>query len=415
MYIQSFEELENGNARIVVAMEAPELEKAVREEFEVRKDQYEVKGFEKGQAPFEKVLEVYGETALYQNVINARAGAVYQFGLKETGLRVIGRPTFENVSVTEDKQMVFTYRVMVFPEVTLGAYRGLRAKRKAALVTEEDIRQAIEKEQEKNVRTIDIEDRPAAEGDTLILDFEGFLNGEPFDGGRGDAYPLELGSHTFVPGFEEQLVGMKPGETREIGITFPENYVADLAGKDVIFKVRVHRITRKERVPVEITPDYREAVRQALTVQAEQEALDNFHKAILSQAAQNMIVTLPEGLVEENGEALVRDYASRMGIAPRTPFDQVCQMMGIDETLLKETIYPTAEEQIRLDLLIGAIIRNEKIRAEKEAIEEFASRMASSYGVTVEEVRRRYDDEALQRLCSKELAMMAILDSALEE
>ncbi len=415
MYIQSFEELENGNARIVVAMEAPELEKAVREEFEVRKDQYEVKGFEKGQAPFEKVLEVYGETALYQNVINARAGAVYQFGLKETGLRVIGRPTFENVSVTEDKQMVFTYRVMVFPEVTLGAYRGLRAKRKAALVTEEDIRQAIEKEQEKNVRTIDIEDRPAAEGDTLILDFEGFLNGEPFDGGRGDAYPLELGSHTFVPGFEEQLVGMKPGETREIGITFPENYVADLAGKDVIFKVRVHRITRKERVPVEITPDYREAVRQALTVQAEQEALDNFHKAILSQAAQNLIVTLPEGLVEENGEALVRDYASRMGIAPRTPFDQVCQMMGIDETLLKETIYPTAEEQIRLDLLIGAIIRNEKIRAEKEAIEEFASRMASSYGVTVEEVRRRYDDEALQRLCSKELAMMAILDSALEE
>ena len=415
MYIQSFEELENGNARIVVAMEAPELEKAVREEFEVRKDQYEVKGFEKGQAPFEKVLEVYGETALYQNVINARAGAVYQFGLKETGLRVIGRPTFENVSVTEDKQMVFTYRVMVFPEVTLGAYRGLRAKRKAALVTEEDIRQAIEKEQEKNVRTIDIEDRPAAEGDILILDFEGFLNGEPFDGGRGDAYPLELGSHTFVPGFEEQLVGMKPGETREIGITFPENYVADLAGKDVIFKVRVHRITRKERVPVEITPDYREAVRQALTVQAEQEALDNFHKAILSQAAQNLIVTLPEGLVEENGEALVRDYASRMGIAPRTPFDQVCQMMGIDETLLKETIYPTAEEQIRLDLLIGAIIRNEKIRAEKEAIEEFASRMASSYGVTVEEVRRRYDDEALQRLCSKELAMMAILDSALEE
>ena len=414
MYIQSFEELENGNARIVVAMEAPELEKAVREEFEVRKDQYEVKGFEKGQAPFEKVLEVYGETALYQNVINARAGAVYQFGLKETGLRVIGRPTFENVSVTEDRQMVFTYRVMVFPEVTLGAYRGLRAKRKAALVTEEDIRQAIEKEQEKNVRTIEIEDRPAAEGDTLILDFEGFLNGEPFDGGRGDAYPLELGSHTFVPGFEEQLVGMKPGETREIGITFPENYVADLAGKDVIFKVRVHRITRKERVPVEITPDYREAVRQALTVQAEQEALDNFHKAILSQAAQNLIVTLPEGLVEENGEALVRDYASRMGIAPRTPFDQVCQMMGIDETLLKETIYPTAEEQIRLDLLIGAIIRDEKIRAEKEAIEEFASRMASSYGVTVEEVRRRYDDEALQRLCSKELAMMAILDSAVE-
>ena len=415
MYLHSFEEKENGTARIIAALDAAELDRAVREEFEARKDQYEVKGFEKGQAPFEKVLEVYGETALYQNVINARAGMIYQYGLEKTGVRVIGRPTFENVSVTEDKQMVFTYRVMLFPEVTLGAYRGLTAPKEVKPVTEEDILRAIEKEQEKNVRTVDIEDRPAQTGDTVIIDFEGFLNGEPFDGGRGDAFPLELGSHTFVPGFEEQLAGMKPGETRDIDITFPRNYVPDLAGKAVVFKVKLHRITRQEKVPVEVNDAYKEAVGRALARKAEQDALDNFHKAILSQAAKNLIVTLPQGLVEENGEAMVREYASRMGIAPRTPFDQVCQMMGIDESLLKETIYPTAEEQIRLDLLIKAVIEAEEIAAEKEAIEEFASRMASSYGVTAEEVRRRYDDEALQRLCNKELAMMAILESALEE
>jgi trigger factor len=415
MYIQSFEEKENGTAVMNVVLTAEELDRAVRAQFEAKKDQYEVKGYEKGQAPFEKVLEVYGETALYQNVINAMAGPVYQFGLKETGVRVIGRPTFQNVSVTEKKEMVFTFSVMLYPEVTLGQYRGLKAKKETAPVTEEDIGRAIEEEQAKNVRTVDVEGRPAREGDTVIIDFEGFLGGTPFDGGRGDAYPLELGSHSFVPGFEEQVAGMMPGETRDIDITFPQNYVPDLAGKAVVFKVKLHRITRQEKVPVEITDAYREAVRTALERKAAQDALDNFHKAILSKAAENLIVTLPEGLVEENGEAMVRDYASRMGIDGRTPFDQVCQMMGIDDTLLKETIYPTAEEQIRLDLLIKAVIEAEKISAEKEAIEEFASRMALSYGVTPDEVRQRYDDEALQRLCSKELAMMAILESALEE
>ncbi|MBR7044761.1 MAG: trigger factor [Lachnospiraceae bacterium] len=415
MYIQSFEEKENGTAVMNVVLTAEELDRAVRAQFEAKKDQYEVKGYEKGQAPFEKVLEVYGETALYQNVINAMAGPVYQFGLKETGVRVIGRPTFQNVSVTEKKEMVFTFSVMLYPEVTLGQYRGLKAKKETAPVTEEDIGRAIEEEQAKNVRTVDVEGRPAREGDTVIIDFEGFLGGTPFDGGRGDAYPLELGSHSFVPGFEEQVAGMMPGETRDIDITFPQNYVPDLAGKAVVFKVKLHRITRQEKVPVEITDAYREAVRTALERKAAQDALDNFHKAILSKAAENLIVTLPEGLVEENGEAMVRDYASRMGIDGRTPFDQVCQMMGIDDSLLKETIYPTAEEQIRLDLLIKAVIEAEKIAAEKEAIEEFASRMALSYGVTPDEVRQRYDDEALQRLCSKELAMMAILESALEE
>jgi len=415
MYIQSFEEKENGTAVMNVVLTAEELDRAARAQFEAKKDQYEVKGYEKGQAPFEKVLEVYGETALYQNVINAMAGPVYQFGLKETGVRVIGRPTFQNVSVTEKKEMVFTFSVMLYPEVTLGQYRGLKAKKETAPVTEEDIGRAIEEEQAKNVRTVDVEGRPAREGDTVIIDFEGFLGGTPFDGGRGDAYPLELGSHSFVPGFEEQVAGMMPGETRDIDITFPQNYVPDLAGKAVVFKVKLHRITRQEKVPVEITDAYREAVRTALERKAAQDALDNFHKAILSKAAENLIVTLPEGLVEENGEAMVRDYASRMGIDGRTPFDQVCQMMGIDDTLLKETIYPTAEEQIRLDLLIKAVIEAEKIAAEKEAIEEFASRMALSYGVTPDEVRQRYDDEALQRLCSKELAMMAILESALEE
>lgn len=415
MYIQSFEEKENGIAVMNVVLTAEELDRAARAQFEAKKDQYEVKGYEKGQAPFEKVLEVYGETALYQNVINAMAGPVYQFGLKETGVRVIGRPTFQNVSVTEKKEMVFTFSVMLYPEVTLGQYRGLKAKKETAPVTEEDIGRAIEEEQAKNVRTVDVEGRPAREGDTVIIDFEGFLGGTPFDGGRGDAYPLELGSHSFVPGFEEQVAGMMPGETRDIDITFPQNYVPDLAGKAVVFKVKLHRITRQEKVPVEITDAYREAVRTALERKAAQDALDNFHKAILSKAAENLIVTLPEGLVEENGEAMVRDYASKMGIDGRTPFDQVCQMMGIDDTLLKETIYPTAEEQIRLDLLIKAVIEAEKIAAEKEAIEEFASRMALSYGVTPDEVRQRYDDEALQRLCSKELAMMAILESALEE
>ena len=415
MYIKSFEEKENGTAVLDVVLNAEELDRAVRTQFEAKKDQYEVKGYEKGKAPFEKVLEVYGETALYQNVINAMAGPVYQFGLKETGIRVIGRPTFQNVSVTENREMVFTFSVMLYPQVTLGQYRGLKARKETSPVTEEDIRSAIEKEQEKNVRTVDVTGRPAEEGDTVIIDFEGFLDGVPFDGGRGDAYPLELGSHSFVPGFEEQVAGMMPGETRDIHITFPENYVPDLAGKAVVFRVKLHRITRQEKVPVDITEAYREAVRTALEQKAAQDALDNFHKAILSQAAKNLIVTLPEGLIEENGEAMVRDYAARMGIDGRTPFDRVCQMMGIDESLLKETIYPTAEEQIRLDLLIKAVIEAEEIAAEKEAIEEFASRMALSYGVTPDEVRQRYDDEALRRLCNKELAMMAILESALEE
>ncbi|MEE1051053.1 MAG: trigger factor, partial [Lachnospiraceae bacterium] len=386
----------------------------VHEEYEKKKDLYEIKGFEKGQAPFEKVLEVYGETALYQNVINAMVGPVYEFGVAETGVKTIGRPVYEDVSVTPEKEMVFTFSVSLYPEVTLGQYRGLKARKETAAVTEEDIMRAIAEEQAENGNTVEVTDRPARLGDTVIIDFEGFLDGVPFDGGKAEGYPLELGSHSFVPGFEEQLVGMNIGESKDINITFPANYTPDLAGKDVVFKIKLHKILAREETPLEISEEYKASVRAALERKMQEEAMDNFHKAILGQAMENMEVALTERLIRENAEAMIRDYAGRMGMDPSTPYEQIRQMMGIDEDALKEKIYPAAEEQIRLDLLINAIIREEEIAAEEEAVADFAARMAGGYGVSLEEIRNHYDEEALKRLCKKDIALTIILESATE-
>ena len=414
MYIQSYLEKENGTAVIQVVMTAEELDRAVHEEYEKKKDLYEIKGFEKGQAPFEKVLEVYGETALYQNVINAMVGPVYEFGVAETGVKTIGRPVYEDVSVTPEKEMVFTFSVSLYPEVTLGQYRGLKARKETAAVTEEDIMRAIAEEQAENGNTVEVTDRPARLGDTVIIDFEGFLDGVPFDGGKAEGYPLELGSHSFVPGFEEQLVGMNIGESKDIDITFPANYTPDLAGKDVVFKIKLHKILAREETPLEISEEYKASVRAALERKMQEEAMDNFHKAILGQAMENMEVALTERLIRENAEAMIRDYAGRMGMDPSTPYEQIRQMMGIDEDALKEKIYPAAEEQIRLDLLINAIIREEEIAAEEEAVADFAARMAGGYGVSLEEIRNHYDEEALKRLCKKDIALTIILESATE-
>ena len=414
MYIQSYLEKENGTAVIQVVMTAEELDRAVHEEYEKKKDLYEIKGFEKGQAPFEKVLEVYGETALYQNVINAMVGPVYEFGVAETGVKTIGRPVYEDVSVTPEKEMVFTFSVSLYPEVTLGQYRGLKARKETAAVTEEDIMRAIAEEQAENGNTVEVTDRPARLGDTVMIDFEGFLDGVPFDGGKAEGYPLELGSHSFVPGFEEQLVGMNIGESKDIDITFPANYTPDLAGKDVVFKIKLHKILAREETPLEISEEYKASVRAALERKMQEEAMDNFHKAILGQAMENMEVALTERLIRENAEAMIRDYAGRMGMDPSTPYEQIRQMMGIDEDALKEKIYPAAEEQIRLDLLINAIIREEEIAAEEEAVADFAARMAGGYGVSLEEIRNHYDEEALKRLCKKDIALTIILESATE-
>ena len=414
MYIQSYLEKENGTAVIQVVMTAEELDRAVHEEYEKKKDLYEIKGFEKGQAPFEKVLEVYGETALYQNVINAMVGPVYEFGVAETGVKTIGRPVYEDVSVTPEKEMVFTFSVSLYPEVTLGQYRGLKARKETAAVTEEDIMRAIAEEQAENGNTVEVTDRPARLGDTVMIDFEGFLDEVPFDGGKAEGYPLELGSHSFVPGFEEQLVGMNIGESKDINITFPANYTPDLAGKDVVFKIKLHKILAREETPLEISEEYKASVRAALERKMQEEAMDNFHKAILGQAMENMEVALTERLIRENAEAMIRDYAGRMGMDPSTPYEQIRQMMGIDEDALKEKIYPAAEEQIRLDLLINAIIREEEIAAEEEAVADFAARMAGGYGVSLEEIRNHYDEEALKRLCKKDIALTIILESATE-
>jgi trigger factor len=310
--------------------------------------------------------------------------------------------------------MVFTFSVSLYPEVTLGQYRGLKARKETAAVTEEDIMRAIAEEQAENGNTVEVTDRPARLGDTVMIDFEGFLDGVPFDGGKAEGYPLELGSHSFVPGFEEQLVGMNIGESKDINITFPANYTPDLAGKDVVFKIKLHKILAREETPLEISEEYKASVRAALERKMQEEAMDNFHKAILGQAMENMEVALTERLIRENAEAMIRDYAGRMGMDPSTPYEQIRQMMGIDEDALKEKIYPAAEEQIRLDLLINAIIREEEIAAEEEAVADFAARMAGGYGVSLEEIRNHYDEEALKRLCKKDIALTIILESATE-
>ena len=427
MIFKNAEKKENNIALFTVEADAAEFEKAVNGAYLKNKSSIYIPGFRKGKAPRTVVEGMYGAEVFYQDALDALAPEAFELGLNESGLRVVGSPSISDEKVNDDKSATFVFEVTVYPEVTLGEYKGLSAEKPAVSVDEAEVEHELDKQRKQNARQISVEDRAAEMGDTVNIDFDGFLNGERFDGGKSEGYSLELGSNSFVPGFEDQIVGMQIGEEKELPITFPEDYVEPLAGKDVVFKVKLNSISvselpeaddefAKDVSEFDTIEEYKNDLREKMRKTFEEQAESSFRNLILKKATDNMSVNVPDVMIKEKAEEIIRNYAASFGLNDRSmPIEKLSQMMGLDSELMNQSILPSAEFQVRSDMLLEAVAANEKLEAAEDELEAYAKKISESIGMTVEQIKSYFGDATLKAECLKEKAQELIFGSAVVE
>ena len=423
MIVKNVEKQENNTAVFQVESDAAEFEAAVNGVYLKNKASIYIPGFRKGKAPRAVVEGMYGKDVFYQDALDELAPQAFEQGVKEAELRFVGAPSITDVKVSDERTAVFTFTVTLYPEVTLGQYKGIEATREPVTVSDEDVNAEVESARKRNARKVSVE-REAQMGDTANIDFDGFLNGERFDGGKAEGYDLELGSNSFVPGFEEQIVGMQIGEEKDLDITFPEEYVEDLAGKAVVFKVKLNSLTvselpelddefAKDVSEFDTLDEYKADIRANIEKRRQDEAEDKVRSEIMHKAAENMTVDIPEVMVQEKVEEILRNYAANFGMNSRDmEYAQLLQMMGLDENTVNVSIRPGAQVQVKNDLLIEAVIKAENIEATDEEVEEYLNKVAESIQAQPEEVKNYFGLEFLAGERKKEKATNLIIDSA---
>ena len=424
MIQKNVEKKENNTAAFVVESDAAEFEKAVNDAYRKNRSSISIPGFRKGKAPRAVIEGMYGPEVFYQDAMDELAPAAYEFGLKESGLKTVGAPSISDVNITDDRAVAYTFSVSVYPEVTLGQYKGVEALKPSADVTDEDVDAELNATRKRNARMIDIDDRPARMGDTADIDFDGYLNGERFDGGKAEGHKLELGSNSFVPGFEDQVVGMKVGEEKDINITFPEDYVPELAGKDVVFKVKLNSLTMPELPELDdefakdvsefdTLDEYKASIRENLTKTRAERAEAAFKDAVMFQAAENITADIPEVMIEEKEEDILRNYAGQFGLRDRSvSLDEIKKMMGINDEIMEKSIRPAALSQVKTDLLLDAVMEAEELADTDEAFEAYVSKTAEEVGATAEQLKQYFGEDFMRHEFRKELATNLIVDSA---
>lgn len=423
MIVKNVEKKENNTAVFQVESDAAEFESAVNGAYLKNKASIYIPGFRKGKAPRAVVEGMYGKDVFYQDAMDELAPQAFEQGVKEAELRFVGAPSITDVNVTDEHTVVYSFTVTLYPEVTLGQYKGIEATRETVTVSDEDVNAEVESVRKRNARKVSVE-REAQMGDTANIDFDGFLDGERFDGGKAEGYDLELGSNSFVPGFEEQIVGMQIGEEKDLDITFPEEYVEDLAGKAVVFKVKLNSLTvselpelddefAKDVSEFDTLDEYKADIRANLEKRRQDEAEEKVRSEIMHKAAENMTVEIPEVMVQEKVEEILRNYAANFGLNSRDiEYAQLLQMMGLDENTINVSIRPGAQVQVKNDLLIEAVIKAENIEATDEEVEEYLNKVAESIQAQPEEVKNYFGLEFLAGERKKEKATNLIIDSA---
>lgn len=397
MSVKSCEKLEKSMVAMTVEVSAADFEAAVEKAYRKQRGSIRVPGFRPGKAPRKMIENMYGSGIFYEEAVNEALPDAYSGAVKEAELDVVGYPEVELLSVGKDG-FSFKATVAVYPEVTLGQYKGVEAPKAEVNVTDEDVDKRLAGMADENSRMISVEDRPVQTGDVANIDFEGFLNGVPFDGGKGDNFDLEIGSGSFVPGFEDQVAGMGLGEEKDIDITFPEDYHADLAGKAVVFHVKVNTIKVKERPELDdefakdvsefdTLDELKQDVREKLTAEREEAAKRAFEDAVMAKVAAGIEADIPDAMIEEQAKRFLENF--RMQIQSQgIPYDRYVKMTGMSEDKLLEDAKGPAAEQVRMDLAIAAIVKAENLDATDEEIEAEYAKMAEQYGMDVENVKK---------------------------
>ena len=423
MIVKNVEKKEDNTLTFQVESDAAEFEAAVNAAYLKNKHSINIPGFRKGKAPRAVVEGMYGAEVFYQDAMDELAPKAFEQGVTENDVKFVGAPSIVDVNVTDDKTVAYTFSVTLYPEVTLGQYKGLSAERYPAEVDEDEIGYELEAARKRNSRKVDVE-REAQMGDVANIDFDGYLNGERFDGGKAEAYDLELGSGSFVPGFEEQIVGMNIGDEKDIDITFPENYAPELAGKAVVFKIKLNNLSVNELPELDdefakdngfdTLDEYKADVKADLEKRKTEQRDGEVRADLMHKAIENMTVAVPEVMVKEKAEEIIRNYARNFGVTDNSiPMDKLCEMLGLNEEAMKTSIMPAAEAQVKNDLLLEAIVAAEGFAPTEEEIEEYIAKTAEKLGAKAEELKQYFGVDFIAEEQKKEMASNIIFDTAI--
>ncbi len=392
------EKLEKNMAKLTIEVGAEELEKAIEKAYQKQKKQISIPGFRKGKVPRQMVEKMYGKEVFYEDAANELIPDAYDKALEECTEDIVSSPKIEVTQIESGKPFVFTATVALKPEVKLGKYKGVKIDKIDAEVTEDDVMAEIEKEREKSARNITVEDRPVKDGDMTTLDFEGFVDGVAFEGGKGENYPLTIGSGAFIPGFEEQLVGAEIGKEVEVKVTFPEDYQAEnLKGKDAVFKCTIKEIKEKELPELddefasevsefETLAEYKEDVKKNLIEKKEKDAKNAREDAAIKAAVEVSEMEIPDAMLETQQRQMVDEFAQRITMQGLS-MEQYFQFTGTNYQQMVEQVKPQAEERIKSRLVLEAIAKAENIEATEEDYEKELGTMAEVYQMELDKVK----------------------------
>ncbi len=420
MSVKSCEKLEKSMVELTVEVNAADFETAIEKAYKKQRGKIRMPGFRPGKAPRKMIERAYGEGVFYEEAMNIILPDAYSEAVKEQDLKVVGYPKVEVVTVGKEG-FTFKATVAVYPEVTLGQYKGLEAPKSEVIVTDEDVEKQLKDMADRNSRLVD-QEREAQSGDIVNIDFKGYLNGAPFEGGEGTGFDLELGSGQFVPGFEDQVIGMKSGDERDIDITFPEDYHAELAGKAVVFHVKANAVKEKE-IPelddefamdvseFDTLDELRADVRRKLTEQREEAVNQEFENVLMDKVADGIQAEIPEDMIEDRAHSFVENF-SRQLQAQGMSMEQYLQMTSSDpDIMLKQAMGPAAR-QVRLDLAVTAIIKEENIEATDEDVAAEYERQAKEVGMDVETLKKYMEEPYIREQILRNKAVNIVVDSA---
>ena len=419
------EKLEKNMAKLTVEVSAEDFKAAIKKAFNKNKTRFAIPGFRKGKAPQAMIEKMYGEGVFYEDAADEAINASYAEAMKESGLDIVSRPEVTIEKIGKDEPFVYSALVAVKPEVTLGQYKGVEVEKADASVSAEDVEAELKKVQEQNARLLTVEDRGVEDGDQTVIDFEGFVDGKGFEGGKAEDYPLTIGSHSFIDTFEEQLIGKKIGEECEVNVTFPTEYhAADLAGKPATFKVTVKEIKVKELPELndefasevsefDTLDEYKKDVEKKLAEKKEIEANSKNEDAVVAKVVENATMEIPDKMIDAQAENMVQDMARRMQ-SQGLSLDMYLKYTGMTVEQMKEQARPDAEKRIRTRLVLEAVAKAENIQISDEKVDEEVAKMAEAYKMEVEKLKS-YMSESDVKQMKEDLAVQQAVDLLVAE
>ena len=419
------EKLEKNMAKLTIEVDAAQFEDAMKKAFNKNKNKFNIPGFRKGKAPRAMIEKMYGEGIFYEDAADEAINATCMQAMDESGLEIVSRPEVAVEQIGKDKPFIYTALVAVRPEVTLGEYKGIEVEKADASVTAEDVDAELKKVQEQNARLLNVEDRPVADGDKTVIDFEGFVDGKPFDGGKAEDYDLTIGSHSFIDTFEEQLIGRNIGEECEVNVTFPEEYHApELAGKPATFKVTVKEIKVKELPALddefagevsefETMDEYKKDIEAKILERKQKEAATENENRVVDKVAANASLEIPDKMVESQIDNMVQDTARRMQ-GQGLSMDMYMKYTGMTMDSMRDQMRPQALKRIQTRLVLEEVVKAENIQVPDERLDEEIAKMAAAYQMETDKLKEYMSDRDKEQM-KEDLAVQEAVDFLVAE